>query len=480
MPITINYNPAAEALANVAYLAGQGQFRQREDVFGLDVAQLGERQRQFDIGTRLNVAQLGQRERERISRERSQIFDQIGRERLALFDALQRQQLQQQAIAADAMQQQQQIQQADQQRLAAIQNERRDMAFRQRQAQIQQIDEAFAKRQITPDQRAEAYGQIADQYAPYGLPPVGAAPLPPPPNPMDQMQSWAEGVNQTFFGGQPVVSIQPDGKPFVLPHQSNPVLLEQDHQATLETNREKAQQAQELERIKQQAEAADAAAKRRADIQKEIDTLEANRREAIFGAMTADNPAVGAQDVERSWNNVYGRRLESLRRQLQTLGRPSAEAPPPAPAPVQGTGPAVNPGGTYPNLPPVIGRWDQTTADELVRAFMTSDAVGEIIGPQPQFREGRIAQSRMVDQWMQNLYRWTLEDGLPFVQDPGILPSLPAHSWFIGEDFLKHRVPGRAANALRGGVTDFVGSLTRANLQGLSDAALGLYDNTGP
>jgi hypothetical protein len=271
----------------------------------------------------------------------------------------------------------------------------------------------------------------------------------------------------------------PDGKPFLIPYQNTPAGMQQDHAATLEANREKAQQQMELEREKQKAAQAQAVEKQREGIQEQIDALETNRRETLFEATTGENAVSPeeAADLHRKWQQTFGPELNRLRSQLGSLETPiTGGAAPPQPAPL-GQQQVVNPQGTYPQLPPVVTQWDRPTADAIIHTFRDSNIVGRIIGPRPQFAKGRQSQDEMVARWEAQLYRWTLEEGLPFVQDPEAVMALPANTWYIGEDFLKHRVPGRAVGAvLSNAVTDFVGSRIRANLQGLHDAALGLYD----
>lgn len=487
MPITINYNPAAEALAQVAFQGGRGQFQQKRDEFAFDVARFGEQQRQFDVGTRLNIEELDRRDRLAQFQAAVTLEQQrqamIGRERAQAFDAMVQQQAEAQAIQAKAQQDQ-----LD--RLRAIADQQRDMEFTAYLAKQKQVAQAIQNGTLrTPQEVQEVTMQLQAEAQRLGIPGPGAEQFGrPQPDPMEVAGQQAEAINQNVYGGEPIAFVQPDGQIAFMPYQNTPSGIRLEHESKMEIERLKQEQEDQKLQAEQQKQEADdrkkeaeQAEKKRNDVMKEINTLQADRRKQEMEASLSEEPGAAGKTMEQ-WDKIYGPELNRLRGELRAMREQAPVAIPQqqqgGPAPTQqGT---LDPNAVYPQLPPVMSDWTQDSANAMVQAFLTSESVGTLADQRARTVDGARMQAHTVDQWMQNLYRWTLEEHLPFIQDPDAVASLPPNSWYIGVDFRKHRVPGRAVNAiLRNGVTDFIGSIIRANLEGLSDAALGLYDSTG-
>lgn len=93
MPIVRTYLPSAAAIGNAAFTAGQGEYEKQRAKFGLDVAQFGEQQRQFDIQNAMRNQQLN-------------LQADVQRQRL-FQDALQNQQMMDFRMAQEALRNQQ-------------------------------------------------------------------------------------------------------------------------------------------------------------------------------------------------------------------------------------------------------------------------------------------------------------------------------------------------------------------------------------
>lgn len=485
MPITIQYQPAAQALAQVAFQGGQGQFEQRQDQFGLDVARFGEQQRQFDVGTRLNIEELNRRDRlarfQAAAGFEEQRRAQIGRERSQLFDFLARQQLgQQQAIAEQQQLQQIQAQKAQQQqfdRLREIADQQRDMEFRNFMAKQERVEKAMADGTLrTPQEIQQVQAQLTAEAQRLGLPAPGAEQFGRPrPDPMEAAQEQVAQINEQVYGGQQVAFLQPDGKIDFMPYQNTPAGIAQEHAAKMEIEQLKQQQEQQKLQMQQQQEMQvkqqEAQAKetqtKRANIEKEIGRIEEKRRTEVMKATggAAGTEGAGQQAGER-FDQLYGPELDRLHSQLNALTTtPQKQAT---------TSMGGAPGeGAIPNLPAIM-----PPGEETFQAVMQAQQLD------PRFASIRDETERQLKiiQGQNALYKWLVQDKLPFVNSPEAFWQLRPGTWAVGPDYVPIQAPHRNEQGLiapRGSVDEAALQL-QLHMQGLRSAAMGMYDPNSP
>jgi hypothetical protein len=391
----------------VSFLAGQGQFRQAEDEFELDVSRFTEQQRQFNVNTQLAQQELVQRGRLAqfeaalaLARDRQQ---QLATERRDVFDAF----VQRQRDVADFQQQQQLIGQefAGRERLDRFGHLQDVELQRQRGLFAQREAEFDALRRARPNMHDEAqWAQVVDQFnqkwGGVGLPPVGADIFGPTPvDPLVQAQQQTEAMNQVNFGGNPLAFVQPtSGDIDFLPYDKTPAGMAQHHRERLETETEKRRYDAEV------AAAANAA------------TLRAQR----------------AQTYSRVYSEV-----------LRALVPPGSEL-----APGQVT-PEIQAAAAEAAASAVRG-FDEGFLDQ--RLEQNNGAVGGAVG-QPRNAAGRLSEQRTqadVDALMKEFdfktplatdrdrqtIRTALAQGLPYIDrwSEGVL-ALPDGMVFIGPDF---------------------------------------------
>lgn len=364
MPINIRYEPAAQAIADIAFRGGLGQFEQRQDQFGFDVSRfqqgLSEQQRQFNVGTQLDLLRL--REAQRAQQLQAalaleqQARDQFGRERMAGFQAQQ-----QRAGRLEELQMQGQLQGqlAGQQQMGRIQLQQNEAAFRQREAEFNALVRARQAGQIRNDQQwADAVGQLNQRYGHLDLPALGAN-IPAPPDPMEQIQQQVDAMNQNIFGGNPVAFMQPNGTIDFLPWQNTPDGQRQLHEHKMEIERAKQEQAQREAQQKAQIEQQEAQQKIADQWRERVRSLEDQRRKFIEAeiknrsqqeekSISAGLQRPGTQssvetlrnEAEQRWNTVWGDELQRSQQALQQSRQQNRQAqqPPAQSQPFQGQG----------------------------------------------------------------------------------------------------------------------------------------------
>lgn len=471
MPIQINYNPAAEAIAQVAFRGGLGRFRQAEDQFGLDVARFGEQQRQFNVGTqqRNDLAEF-----QALVNERSQAFDQIGRERMALFDFAARQELGQQQAAQEFELQQQRNQQRQFDNMAAIQAERQQAMFRDMQAEYAQIADARAKGLIDDDQLTEAIAQHNAKRGNLGIPPVGAEQFgSPPPDPMEIAGQQAAEINERVFRGENIAFVQPDGKIDFLPYQNTPAGIAQEHAAKMEIEDLKQQAAQQKAQSDTQAKQGEAQQKQQQDAEKERQQIEKDRRAANIKAVEArekwvmdrmgDLPTPGQEDTLRAqWEQEFG----EIYRMAPTPPVRNAQGTSQEQTPAPETGQAA-----IPSLPPFMPPGEQTL-EAVMGAYQTD----------PRFTSvgNDLERQQLLVQRARQLRSWLVDQQLPFINSPEAFWQLPPGTWAVGPDFQPIQAPHRNEQGFihptPGTALDAEVAKLQLQMSGLRSAAMGMYD----
>lgn len=475
MPIQVNYNPAAEAIAQVAFRGGQGQFKQKRDAFALDVARFGEQQRQFDVGTRLNLEELDRRDQLAQFQAAVGLEEQaramIGRERAQAFDAMVQQQAQAQEIQAKAQQDQ-----LD--RLRAIADQQRDMEFTSFLAKQKQVAQAIQNGTLrTPQEVQEVTAQLQAEAQRLGIPGPGAEQFGrPQPDPLEIAGQQAAEINERVFRGENIAFVQPDGKIDFLPYQNTPAGISQEHAAKMEIEQLKQQQAEHKAQSDAQAKQGEAQQKQQQDAEKERQQLEKDRRAAEIKAVEArekwvmdrmgDLPTPGQEDTLRAqWEQEFGKIYRM------------APTPPPAPAPdSQGTKQRLESDAGNPSiqgLPAMLPPGPETLSTVL-DAFRQS--------PEYQSVGNDLERQQIVVQRERQLQQWLVEQQWPFVNSPEAAFQLPAGSWFVGPDFRIHLAPhrneGGMMNPYPPSNMDSEVAKLRMQMSGMRSAAMGLYDPT--